>query len=297
MSAIGAQSLDVHAGGIEVPAPADFRWPGGKRIAVFFRVACEGWSDGAWPALGPMGNPLKAGSPDLNALGWVEYGMRRGIQRTLEVLRRHDIKTTIFVCGVLAERYPKVLRQIVEEGHDIVAHSYGMDVIPVYMNEDEERANIRRVTKLIEDASGVRPKGWISPRSSPSPRTARLLAEEGYEWHGDTMNDDLPYVVKFGEKSIVAFPGNMEMNDTPLYIRYGNSPRMMLEMYDDWIDYVRRHEKGAARIDPSIHAHVFGRITGIHVFEQLIERVKASEDIWIGTRREAVAHLRACIGG
>ena len=39
--------LNIHAGGVEVQIPPDFRWPGGKRIAVFFRVACEGWSDGA----------------------------------------------------------------------------------------------------------------------------------------------------------------------------------------------------------------------------------------------------------
>jgi hypothetical protein len=71
---------------------------------------------------------------------------------------------------------------------------------------------------------------------------------------------------------------------------------MMLEMFEDWIDYVRRHERGAARIDPSIHGHVFGRISGIGVFEELIRRVKAADDIWIGTRAEAVAHVRASIG-
>lgn len=292
----GAEAFDVHAGGIEVPTPPDFRWPGGKRIAVFFRVALEGWSAGQWPALGPMGNPLRPGTPDLNALGWVEYGVRRGIHRILEVLERHGIVTTMIVCAVIAERYPQVVRRIAEAGHDIVAHSYGMDVIPAYLTEEEERANIRRTTELLERAAGVRPRGWISPRATPSPRTARLLAEAGYEWHGDTMNDDLPYVVRFGDQAIVAFPGNMEMNDTPLYIRYGNSPRMMLEMFDDWIDYVRRHERGAARIDPSIHGHVFGRISGIGVFEELIRRVKAANDIWIGTRAEAVAHVRASIG-
>jgi peptidoglycan/xylan/chitin deacetylase (PgdA/CDA1 family) len=287
--------LDVHAGGVEIPTPPDFLWPSGKRIAVFFRVACEGWSAGAWPGLGPMGNPLKPGVPDLNALGWVDYGMRRGIQRILRVLDRHGIRGTMIVCGVLAERYPAVVRSIADAGHDIVAHSYGMDVIPAYLNEEQERVNIRRVTDLFEKVTGTRPRGWISPRATPSPRTARLLAEEGYEWHGDTMNDDLPYVVKFGNRSIVAFPGNMEMNDTPLYIRYGNSPRMMLEMFDDWMEYARHRETGASRIDPSIHAHVFGRITGIHVFEELIERVKAASDIWIGTRNEAVEHLRKLV--
>ena len=166
------QKLDVHADAIETLPPADFRWPGGKRLGIFFRVALEGWSDDQWPGFGPMGNPLKPGTPDLNALGWVEYGARRGIHRILDVLERQQIQTSMLVCGVLAERYPQALRRIADAGHEIVAHSYGMDVIPAYLDEAAERDNIRRTTDLLEKACGVRPVGWISPREhmfSPRP--------------------------------------------------------------------------------------------------------------------------------
>lgn len=288
--------LDIHAGATETLAPADFRWPEGKRLGIFFRVALEAWSDGAWPSFGPMGNPLKPGTPDLNALGWVEYGARRGIYRVLEVLERQDIRCSMLVCGALAERYPDMLRRVADAGHEIVAHSWGMDVIPAYLDEEAERANIRRTTEALERACGVRPIGWISPRATPSPRTARLLAEEGYEWHGDTMNDDLPYLVSFGGRNIAAFPGGMEMNDTPHAIRYGNAPRQMLELFDDWLEYVRRHEQGAVRLNPSIHGHVFGRLSGIGVFETLIERARALDDGWIGRQCDGIRHLRATLG-
>lgn len=287
--------LDVHAGGTEIPTPEGFRWPGGKRIAVFFRVSFEWWSDGKWPGIGPMGNPLNAGVPDLNAVGWAEYGHRRGIHRALDVLARQGIKATINVSGILAERHPEIVLKIAEAGHDVVAHSYAMDIIPVYLNEDEERENIRRTTDLIERATGIRPKGWISPRSTPSLHTARLAAEAGYEWHGDTLNDDLPYVVRFGSRLIVAFPNNTEVNDLPLYMRHGNSPRVMLEVFEDWLKCAREREKGAVRMDPAIHSHVFGRPLGMAVFERIMEVAKEAKDVWIGTRSEAAAHLRAMI--
>jgi len=242
-----------------------------------------------------MGNPLKAGVPDLNALGWVEYGMRRGMERILKVLDRQQIKATMLICAVLAERFPGVLKDIADAGHVITAHSYGMDVIPAYLDEAQERENIQRSTDIFDRLLGKRPLGWISPRATPSPTTARLLSEAGYLWHGDTMNDDLPYKVQFDDTSIFAFPGGMELNDTPLYIRYGNSPRMMHELFDDWLEYVRLHEDGACRISPSIHAHVFGRQTGIKVFEELIEKVKAQNDIWIGTQDAAIDHIRRVI--
>jgi peptidoglycan/xylan/chitin deacetylase (PgdA/CDA1 family) len=243
-----------------------------------------------------MGNPLKQGVVDLNAIGWAEYGHRRGIFRAMDALAHYGIKATVMVSGIMAERHPDIVKQLADGGHDITAHSYAMDVIPIYLSEEEERANIRRTADLIERAIGRRPVGWVSPRGTPSPRTARLLAEEGFTWHGDTLNDDLPYLVRFGDKSIVAMPSNMEVNDLPLAMRYGNSPRMMVEMFEDWLFYVRTREKGAARVDPTIHSHVFGRIPGILAYEKIMQLAKAAEDIWIGTRSEAAAHFLSLTG-
>ena len=285
-------ALDIHAGGVEKQLPADFLWPNGKRIAVFFRVSFEWWSDDKWPGIGPMGNPLKAGVPDLNAVGWAEYGHRRGIFRILEVLARQGIKATVNVSGIMAERYASTVRSITDAGHEVVAHSYTMDMIPAYLSEDEEKANIQRTTELIEKATGKRPKGWISPRSTPSLRSPRLLAEAGYEWHGDTLNDDLPYLIQYPERSIVAFPNNTEVNDLPLYMRYGNSPRVYVEIFEDWLEAVRKRETGPVRMDPAIHTHVFGRQPGLSMYERVIEIAKASNDIWICTRSEAVVHAR-----
>ena len=289
-------ALDIHAGGTETALPDSFRWRDQKRIAVFFRVSFEWWSDDRWPGIGPMGNPLKQGVPDLNAVGWAEYGHRRGIFKILEMFDRQKVRATINVSGIMAERYPEIVRRAADAGHDIVAHSYTMDQIPAYLTEAEERDVIKRTTDLIEKAAGRRPQGWISPRSTPSLRTPRLLAESGFAWHGDTLNDDLPYLVHFKEGAIVAFPNNTEVNDLPLYMRHGNSPRVMVEIFEDWLESARRRETGLVRIDPAIHAHVFGRQPGLSMYERIIEICKEADDLWIGTRSEAVADIRAAMG-
>jgi len=287
----GMSYVSVHTGGVEKSLPDDFRWPGNKRIALIFRCAFEGWSDGHWPGIGPMGNPLKPGFPDLNALGFAEYGPRRGIFRVLDTLDRFGVKATMMVNGIMAERHPEIVRRIADAGHDIVAHSYAMDIIPIYLNEDEERANIRRSVDLIAQVTGKKPTGWISPRGTPSPRTGRLLAEEGLKWHGDTLNEDLPYLVKFDAGTVVAFASNMECNDLPMYMKHGNPPRAMLDMFNDWLEYVREHEKGAVRLDPTIHSHVFGRPLGMSVFVKMLEIATRADDVWVGTRSEAVDYI------
>ena len=213
------------------------------------------------------------------------------MHRVLEVFERFGVKASILVCGIMAERYPQEVRRIAEAGHDIVAHSYAMDVIPAYLDEAAEVENIRRTTGLIADAIGRRPAGWISPRSTPSPRTARLLAREGYQWHSDTLNDDLPYRVDFGDTSIVAVPGTMEVNDLPLFMRHGQPPRVMVEIFEDWLAYARQWETRAIKIDPTVHAHVFGRPAGTGAFHRILEIATSAPDVWVGTRSQMVDHF------
>jgi peptidoglycan-N-acetylglucosamine deacetylase len=42
----------------------------------------------------------------------------------LATLRRHEVRATFFLVGNRAEKYPKLLRRIIEEGHEVGSHSY-----------------------------------------------------------------------------------------------------------------------------------------------------------------------------
>lgn len=42
----------------------------------------------------------------------------------LATLRRHDVCATFFLVGNRAERYPELVRRILEEGHEVGCHSY-----------------------------------------------------------------------------------------------------------------------------------------------------------------------------
>ena len=81
------------------------------------------------------------------------------------------------VSGVFGERTPATVRAIAEAGHELVAHSYAQDVIPTHLAAEAVRADIERTTAALEAAAGERPRGWISPRGTPSPESARLLLE------------------------------------------------------------------------------------------------------------------------
>jgi len=269
-------------------------WPGGKRIAVVFNVAFEAWSDGKAPGISPMGNPLPAvpGIVDSMAISWAAYGARRGIYRLLEAFARHGIRASVMTNAVLAERSPEAVRAVGNGGHEVVSHSYAMDVMPVLMSEEQERLNIARCTELLARVSGTGVTGWISPRGTPSPNTARLLAAAGYLWYGDVFDDDLPYVQIFGKSRIVALPLSTDVNDMPS-MKYGSPPRAMLATFEEHLERVTKHERGPVIIDATVHAHIFGRPHGAHYYERIMAIAARAPEVWVATRREISSHVLA----
>jgi peptidoglycan/xylan/chitin deacetylase (PgdA/CDA1 family) len=271
--------------------PDSFRWPGGKRVAVIFNIAYEAWSDAQAPGIGPMGNVLKPGFFDTNAHSWATFGLVRGIHRLLNIAEKHQIKTSIMVNGVICERDPDTVRRLADLGHEIINHSWGMDVIPVYFDEAAERANLQRNHELLERTAGVTPTGWISPRGTGSKITSRLLAEVGYTHHGDVNDDDRPYVMEFDGQRIVGIPLTMDVNDLPTCIRYGHGPRHMLEAFKDTFAAMREHESVPLMLDVTAHTHVLGRPAGAWVYDEIMGLVKEAPDVWICTRAEMARYV------
>ena len=131
----------------------DWLWPGNKRIAVVFNVCLEAWSDGKAPGISPMGNPLPAGVLDTMAISWAAYGVSTGIYRLLEALparrqiERHGQRGD-------RRRAPEAVKAVADAGHEVLSHSYAMDVIPALLSDDDEKNNIELCTVLLEKAAG-----------------------------------------------------------------------------------------------------------------------------------------------
>lgn len=271
----------------------NYTWPGGKRIAVVFNVCLEGWSDGKAPGISPMGNPLppQPGLVDTMANSWAAYGMNRGIYRLLDSFQKFDAKASVMVNGVIAERAPESIRACVAGGHEIMGHSYAMDVVPLLLSEEAERANIERTTNLLEGAAGVKVRGWLSPRGTPSARSAQLLAEAGYLHFGDVFDQDLPYTQSFGARKIVCIPFGTDVNDMPT-MKYGTGPAAMLESFKQNLDIAKKTGEMTI-IDVTSHAHIYGHPRGAHFHERIIEAAVADNDACIVTRVQLAEHFLA----
>jgi hypothetical protein len=252
-------------------------WPADRRIALSVSVMLEGWTDDSAPGIGPMGNPLKPGVLDLQGRSWADYGPKAGAWRLLDTLQAAGVKAVFYVSGILAGRHADLMRAIVAAGHEIAAHGWGQNIIPAYQTKAEEKADLHRCITALETATGKRPRGWLSPRCTPSPSTSELLAEAKFTWHGDVFDADLPYQLQTGSGPIMAVPFTMEVNDMPLYIRHGNEPEAFTRILQRILDNCAGVPRTPFCLDMAVHAHVFGRPYGAIEFAKSPDVAKRAQ--------------------
>lgn len=102
----------------------------------------------------------------------------------LELLSRYGIKATFVVLGIVAERYPKLVKDIYNQGHEIACHGYSHrmlhDLNPATF-EDE----IKITTSLLTSITGEAPIGFRAPSISLDNTTRwalPILQKYGYKW-------------------------------------------------------------------------------------------------------------------
>jgi len=110
--------------------------------------------------------------------------VRDNTLRILDLLDPGRARGTFFVLGLVAEKFPDLVREIRRRGHEVASH--GFSHRPVYeMTPDRFRADLRASIAAIEDAAGSRVLGYRAPDFSiPSSSlwALEVLAAEGLSY-------------------------------------------------------------------------------------------------------------------
>ena len=113
-----------------------------------------------------------------------ECRVERNVDRILAMLAEREVQATFFTLGLVAERYPSLVRRIVDGGHELASHGYGHERASD-LSPDAFRQDVTRAKKLLEDLSGNPVKGYRAPSFSIG--TGNLwafdtLAQAGYAY-------------------------------------------------------------------------------------------------------------------
>ncbi len=266
----------------------DLVWPAGKRAAAAFTFDVDAESAVLWNA------PHVADR--MSVISHQAYGPLVGVPRLLDLLDKHSIRSTFFVPGYTAHRYPQTVRAIAGAGHEIAHHGY-LHEQPSAVDAAEEVANLDRGLAALEEVAGVRPTGYRAPMWDLSWRTPGLLAERGFLYDSSLMDADAPYELAVGDGSIVEIPIQWALDDWEQYCFLPDitgsglieTPAKARELW--WSEFEGLRDAGGCWVLTN-HPFLSGRPGRARELDRLMADVVSCADVWTAGLAEIAEHVR-----
>lgn len=121
---------------------------------------------------------------------WKDYQPRvdTNTRRLLDLFAKKEVKSTFFVLGWVAERYPDLIKEIHSQGHEVASHGYAHKRV-ILLSRDEFLQDIKRSKNHLEDLLGEQIIGYRAPSFSigySNEWAFEVLAELGFKYSSST---------------------------------------------------------------------------------------------------------------
>ncbi|NOV28399.1 XrtA system polysaccharide deacetylase [Methylomonas sp. ZR1] len=143
------------------------------------------------------------------------HRVEQNTQRILDLFAQHQVKATFFTLGWVAERYPQLVKRIVDEGHELASHGYQHTRV-TEQTPEQFREDIRIGRQILEDIGGQPIVGYRA--ASYSIGAKNLWALEVLEGEGFQYSSSI-YPVKH---DLYGMPGAPRFAYRP-----GNAPKLL----------------------------------------------------------------------
>jgi peptidoglycan/xylan/chitin deacetylase (PgdA/CDA1 family) len=230
----------------------------------------------------------------LSTMSHQAYGPRVGVPRILALLDRLALRTTFFVPGATARRWPHVVRDVLAAGHEVAAHS-DRHVPLVRLSEDEQREDLERCLDTL-GRLGASPRGYRAPLWQQTAFTLALLAEYGLDYDSSLMDDDRPYLAGAGQ-GVVELPVHWSLDDWEQYAfvpepdigQRIETPGRVLELWTGELDAMRA--TGSLCL-VCCHPFLTGRPSRLRNVERFVAFARAAGDVEVLACDEIAARVR-----
>ncbi|MDF9839790.1 MULTISPECIES: polysaccharide deacetylase family protein [unclassified Paenibacillus] len=231
--------------------------------------------------------------PDVLNYSWRDYGNRVGVWRMMDIMEKYGVKGSATLNSEVCELYPQIMEAGMKLEWEWLGHGQTNSRFVVGMEEEEERAIIRDVRDTIMKATGKAPKGWLGPALSETFNTPDLLAEEGFEYVADWVNDDQPYPMKVRNNSLCSIPYSIEINDITAFLGLHRSSEEFAQMIIDQFDVLYEDGASTGRVmSICLHPFLIGHPHRSKYLDKALKHITSREDVWIATGGEIIEHYK-----
>lgn len=235
-------------------------------------------------------NPANASAPSVLSQG--AYGPRVGVPLILDLLARHEVTGTFYVCGKDALRHPDAVRAIIAAGHEVAHHGHS-HTSPTALSAAEERAELAAGLEVLR-ILGADVTGYRSPSWDFSTATLDLLVEAGFTYSSNLLDHILPY--PHTTHDLIEVPVSWILDDAP-HFWFANdtwektirSPR---EVLDVWLPEIDGIAALGGHVMVTTHPMISGRPSRIAMLDTVIQHLRDT-GAWIAPTRDIAARARS----
>ena len=287
---------DLKGYGRDQPDP---RWPGNARIAVQFVMNFEEGGensvlhgDAASEAFlsDVLGAKPLPGQRNMNVELMFEYGSRAGFWRLWRMFTARKIPLTVYGVADALARNPSCVAAMREAEWEIASHGLKWIDYKDFSYADEH-AHMREAIRIHTEATGERPLGWYTGRTSP--HTLKLVLDDGgFLYSSDSYADDLPYWVKGPKGPHLIIPYTLDANDMRFINPQGFPEGEAFFTYlRDAFDFL--YEEGAVApkmMSVGLHCRLAGRPGRAAGLKRFLDHIGKFDRVWTPTRLEIARH-------
>ena len=289
---------DMVGYGAHPPHP---QWPGNARIAVQFVVNYEEGGENnilhgdeaSETFLSEIvGADARKGVRHMNMESIYEYGSRAGFWRLHRMFTDRAMPVTVFGVATALARNPEAVAAMKQAGWEIASH--GLKWIEhQYMSIERERLQMEEAMRLHEAATGERPLGWYTGRTSENSR--ELTAElGGFLYNADSYADELPYWETTAHGPQLIVPYTLDANDMRFATNQGfNSGDQFFAYLRDSFDVLYAEGETAPKMmSVGLHCRLVGRPGRAAALARFLDYVQSHDAVWVTTRADIARHWR-----
>ena len=226
-------------------------------------------------------NPAIEHLPSARSFG--DYGPAVAVPHVLTLLARHNLASSFYIPGWVAERVPAVVERIAAAGHEIGHHGYQHEP-PATLNPEQEAEVLDRGSEILASIVGTAPLGYRSPSWELSADSLRLMRERGFRYDSSLMGSDAPYWVDAGDGgSLVELPIHWALDDYPYFVfaptdgrRLMAAPEQVESAWREAFDEVRR--RGGV-FTLTMHPYIIGRPGRLQMLDRLIGHMRSKSGV------------------
>jgi putative urate catabolism protein len=287
---------DLIGYGRNLPDP---RWPHRARVALQFVVNYEEGGENSILHGDPaseaflsdvLGAQPWPGQRHMNIESMFEYGARAGFWRLWRIFTERALPVTVFGIATALARNPGAVAAMREVGWEIASH--GLKWIDYRdVPEPEERAHMREAIRIHAEATGERPFGWYTGRTSEN--SLKLVLEDGgFLYSSDSYADDLPYWVNGPNGPHLVIPYSLDANDMRFVVPqgFGSGDAFFAYLRDTFDQLYAEGERSPKMMSVGLHCRLVGRPGRAASLVRFLDHVAQHDRVWIATRLDMARH-------